>query len=603
MKTKNKKQHALLAVDEITQKISQQFSRDLCNIPVKQLYAGSHSFNIKENAEKALTKKYLWADVSIKDLDTEARGNFIDDCLRLELLWQHQRVRCCDDPVTARYVKTASSIVDSILGDLDEESWFSECRNSSGASIGVGFSDTSWQAKFTYPITGTISAIKLFERYLKWDTQLEGAIFELNKYSTKPKYAVVRGSRFATVPKDATKNRNIAVEPVLNMFFQQGLMGLMVKRLNMWGLSLDVLPALHTKYAWQASITLQNSTLDCKGASDSVHIDCVSKLFPPRWFGALDLIRCKEIEVIKDKWMVLPMISTMGNATTFPLETLVFYALSVTAVCEVNLEGIRSMNFRPTLPCYLPDDASLNSVSVFGDDIILPTKCADKAISILEEFGFRINTEKSFFTEYPFRESCGGDYFAGYDVRPFFLERPVDSSAKSIISWLYHIWNSLSEKYILYFGENWVYYCQDMFNMLAEQISKLGTLRIVPDNFSTTSGIRDPDPRLLINLPACTRINPIVLDGQGTVLFEFLDFSYTNQDREKNHLYIALYRALKGVTMHPKWVKKRKVGYWKESWSVGTLDLDLFNFVNAIGSKDGYGVADAGFVFTTNQPA
>jgi len=85
----------------------------------------------------------------------------------------------------------------------------------------------------------------------------------------------------------------------------------------------------------------------------------------------------------------------MGNGFTFELESLIFYA-ACSAVSE--------------------------NVSVFGDDIIVPTGRYEDVRNVLEHLGFSINQSKSYATSY-FRESCGSDYFGGTDCTPVYLRR------------------------------------------------------------------------------------------------------------------------------------------------------------------------------------
>jgi len=94
----------------------------------------------------------------------------------------------------------------------------------------------------------------------------------------------------------------------------------------------------------------------------------------------------------------------MGNAYTFELESILFYSLSI-GVCK-------------TL------GLTTESVSVYGDDIIVPTTAFDLLSSTLEFCGFSVNSEKSYSVG-PFRESCGADWFCGMDVRPFYLRKQI----------------------------------------------------------------------------------------------------------------------------------------------------------------------------------
>jgi hypothetical protein len=94
----------------------------------------------------------------------------------------------------------------------------------------------------------------------------------------------------------------------------------------------------------------------------------------------------------------------MGNGFTFELETLIFWA-AAKAVQEVR-------------GCQGP-------LGVYGDDIIVPQLIVQEVISTLEEFGFTINKEKS-FVDGRFFESCGGHYFDGVDVTPYYQKHLVD---------------------------------------------------------------------------------------------------------------------------------------------------------------------------------
>jgi hypothetical protein len=54
-------------------------------------------------------------------------------------------------------------------------------------------------------------------------------------------------------------------------------------------------------------------------------------------------------------------------------------------------------------------------VRIYGDDIIVPVEYVRSVIGVLETFGFKVNSAKSFWTG-KFRESCGKDYYDGSDV-------------------------------------------------------------------------------------------------------------------------------------------------------------------------------------------
>lgn len=138
-------------------------------------------------------------------------------------------------------------------------------------------------------------------------------------------------------------------------------------------------------------------------ASDLIATECVAHLLSYDWFSFLSYGRSStvEFEGVKSR---LQKFSSMGNGFTFPLETLIFYAIAK-ACCE-----------------------SDETVSAYGDDLIVPTHRVELVIKSLQCAGFVINTDKS-YTSGPFRESCGGDYFRGTDIRPFYLRDRLSGNA------------------------------------------------------------------------------------------------------------------------------------------------------------------------------
>jgi len=122
----------------------------------------------------------------------------------------------------------------------------------------------------------------------------------------------------------------------------------------------------------------------------------------------------------------LVKFSCMGSACTFPVQTLVFAAIA--AGCVQHERG-KVPNFKNL--------ANLRGeVRVFGDDIIVPTDCADRVIEVLTHLGLKINANKT-FKEGNFRESCGLDVFKGVDVTPTYImtspSRSKPESVKSVV--------------------------------------------------------------------------------------------------------------------------------------------------------------------------
>lgn len=209
------------------------------------------------------------------------------------------------------------------------------------------------------------------------------------------------GNVFFTVPKKTDRDRVACKEPDLNMFMQKGLGNAIRKALLRTGINLND-QSINRSFALRGSQDGSLATLDLSSASDSVTTELVRLLLPVSWFTLLDSVR-SPVTVIDGEEHSNWMFSSMGNGYTFELESLIFLAL---ARAVSYFRGVRGI------------------VSVYGDDIICPTETASYLTWVLGYFGFQVNTEKS-FTEGPFRESCGGHYWNGVDITPFYIREPI----------------------------------------------------------------------------------------------------------------------------------------------------------------------------------
>jgi hypothetical protein len=213
----------------------------------------------------------------------------------------------------------------------------------------------------------------------------------------------VPGNRFMTVPKDATKFRGIAVEPSINVFYQLAYGKVIRGRLSRRGVDLDEGQDIHRRLACDASRRGHLATLDLRNASDTISRNLVKLLLPHTWYSVLDSLRSKKT-FFNGHWVLLEKFSSMGNGFTFELETLIFLGL-ISAITGADSIG--------------------KDLFVFGDDIILPTEHSEDVIAMLKFCGLETNQTKSFVSG-SFRESCGGDFFNGVGVRPFYLKDDPD---------------------------------------------------------------------------------------------------------------------------------------------------------------------------------
>lgn len=230
-----------------------------------------------------------------------------------------------------------------------------------------------------------------------------------NNRLTRHMMRKVSGSSLTSVRKDASKNRCICTEPSLNMYYQLGAKAIINGLLKRhFYLDVSTQPEINKSLARQGSLDGCNATIDLSDASDHIHYDLVKQLLPPQVFRTLDLTRSAYFEV-NGEVRKFNMISSMGNGFTFSLMTLL-----LTSLLDVFLRA-HNTKYTP-----LRD-------GVFGDDIILPARYATQFCEVLSAFGFKVNHDKSFLTG-PFRESCGGDYLHGVNVRGVYIKEVTNEA-------------------------------------------------------------------------------------------------------------------------------------------------------------------------------
>lgn len=229
---------------------------------------------------------------------------------------------------------------------------------------------------------------------------------------------------FCSVPKTNGKNRGICTQASGNMAIQLAIHTVLVwilKRFMYIDLEdqqeknkqLAYLGSLGPTYGTTRSWTLV--TLDLHSASNFPWSIIVDQF--PRWLVWI-------LAIARSPYMVLPngkrvrkhMCSTMGNGFTFALMTLFLSAIVRTLYDLSDLPEFESIHGTP-----------VKTWGVYGDDIIVDRSVCNALIKVLQAYGFTINITKSctnFTIGAPtFRESCGGDFMDGVNVRPVFVEK------------------------------------------------------------------------------------------------------------------------------------------------------------------------------------
>lgn len=315
-------------------------------------------------------------------------------------------------------IQAASKRICDILGDFDAIEFSRSCSFSSGASYSLRrkFGDQAF--KYVHgELEVTSEAEPLARLMIETSPRWNSTGVTLKK---------VAGARFATVPKDSTKDRCINIEPRMNTYLQKGIGSMIRSRLRKkCGIDLsDQGVNKHLAYLGSVRNEFNLATIDLSAASDSITSRLVMDLLPSTWFRILYAVRSHRVEMPDGSLHNLEMMSGMGNGFTFELETLIFWAIARSAI-EIN-GSVK--------------DARDKTCRVYGDDIVVPSRHYESVVCALSHCGFTVNSRKSFYHG-GFRESCGGHYFLGRDVTPFYVENASDCSVDLIhIANAYHLW-------------------------------------------------------------------------------------------------------------------------------------------------------------------
>ena len=228
---------------------------------------------------------------------------------------------------------------------------------------------------------------------------------------------LVDGARGSTVPKNVEKDRFINIEATFPMILQRLVAAQIKKVLVKVGNFISPLRSSQTKSAHRAYIDSGRyngldaqelhgmliarkflATIDFSNASDSVLLKVVRALFPHEF--CLYVSKYRSTTVFLGDTAVNPLkLSSMGNGFTFETMTAMLYA-----VCRTF-------------------DVRGNTSRVFGDDVIIENKFADRFVEVCSYLGFATNKRKTFIRS-NFRESCGKfyhddfGYIHSYDIHP-----------------------------------------------------------------------------------------------------------------------------------------------------------------------------------------
>ncbi len=368
--------YANFDIDPNTYSSKEQFTRDYAYVSFLRKWKGlkHKSINPEWAAFSTWMKSEKLCFSTNKRLESEASTGFYS--------------------VAPAAIVAAQRKIAQILGRVNENRIVELCRFGNGATFDLRRGST--HAEKTRRPSVTFDAIPWICKALSGDEYLGSLIGPFDNLS------IVESNRMVMVPKSVKTHRPIAAEPTLNSFIQQGFGRYIRACLKRAGVDLDD-QTINQDLAQRARKD-GLTTIDLSSASDTLCVNLVKLLLPREWYEALDSVRCKKT-TFKGRIFNLSKFSSMGNAFTFELESLIFYAL-IASVCTGDV------------------------FSVYGDDIVVRDQDYRSVLEILTWAGFLINEHKSFSTGSHFYESCGSHYFDDEEVTPCYQKdvcaRPHD---------------------------------------------------------------------------------------------------------------------------------------------------------------------------------
>lgn len=421
---------------------------------------------------------------------------------------------------THRVLDIAASYIAKVLGKYDDEECRALCRFGKRASVGIPARKASEAARWELPISGSLEQITWFDSEMSQvDDVQEYWCRQLDSDPNRSNYQVTSSLKLTLVPKTFKSLRSIMPNTTIGSYMSFGLGEIMRKRLRREGYDIRRLQMRHRSLAQSASKHNLLVTADLSSASDSISVALVNRLFPADWCEILHRSRIGTVNLPDGSSVESKTFCTMGIGYTFPLQTLVFLAL---------LKAIERTMFHPL---------DRRTISVYGDDLIYSSRMHDEVLFQFGQVGFVINVDKT-FCDGSFRESCGGDYFRGVDVRPF---QPRNGSAfvgkRAYEAMLYKYINGL----LMRWDEHEI---GITLNYLVTELEKVtGKAKIVPDQFPDDSGIKCPSLSYWDFLQYANVAQPKHL-GSGLYRFAYLRLLSEKRKEARHEPYLWL--ALRG---------------------------------------------------------
>lgn len=411
-------------------------------------------------------KKYRFSSDVFTDSELEAisEKKYVDDQLRIAKP-KFLKFR------TYLVMQRARTLASEILGEFPDEDDFTRGgRIGTKSTIGCPLALASLDYKLLNEkaFTSTGESIAWFVKHvLPIDPLLSRIVTSvLKERSDGDRGLSIESLVLKCVPKSWKTHRIITPLTLVALFYSYAYGAKVEERLSLIGLDIRSRQKYHAKMVKMNSKSRRCATVDLSAASDSITIEHLCRILPRKWFTRLKTCLTRQVCFEKGQMMSTFSVLPMGNAATFPVQTLIFYCITKALGDMLGIRGL---------------------YSVYGDDIIYPRRLHPYVVELFPDLGFKLNLEKTFVSSH-FRESCGSDCYHGVDVRPFFFPGEHQLLTKTRYAALLHkVLNGLLRRWSAFEIR------QTVLSLLVE-LNKLGPILRVPPLYPDESGVKVEDP-------------------------------------------------------------------------------------------------------------
>jgi hypothetical protein len=467
---------------------------------------------------EAVLKKYRFGTDAYTDDELSAKTleKFQADQLRLHapMPLEESGFRVC---------QRAREIARRILGEFPGDEVVNHVqfgrKSSIGCPLSLAYIDEKLSLKQAF--TGTGATTEFFKNQVLPGDHILNRILSGHDFVAMKDQLNVDYLNLVEVPKTWETYRLITPLTLIGLFYSYGIGRIITVRLKECGLDIARLQGQHRQLVKQMSVNLRGATADLSAASDSITSALLNRVLPRSWYNALKKTFVRTLNSDDQSFSSVSVLP-MGNGATFPTETLVFYCLTK-AIGELAEEkGV---------------------YSVYGDDLIYPSRIHKYVAAVFPQLHLKLNVEKT-YVSYPFRESCGSDYYRGEDVRPYFLKGEAKHLTRvRYEAFLYKVYNGLVARWDPLEIRDTLHW------LLSELAVVTRTIYRVPPTFPDYSGIKVSQPYEVPFKLNFLSFEPVLIQfNNGSRWYQFKFLTETPAKRIVKMIQPYYWLAMQGIT-------------------------------------------------------